>query len=50
MKNKFEGIVEIFPQDKGWHFVRTPKSISGQYEILTDRGLIAIPANIGKSF
>jgi hypothetical protein len=50
MKNKFEGTVEIFPQDKGWHFVRAPKNIVKQYEILAERGLIAITANIGGSF
>jgi hypothetical protein len=48
--NKFKSLVEIFPQDKGWHFVRVPKKISEPYEILADRGLIAVVVTIGNSF
>lgn len=40
--------VEVFPQQGGWHYVRAPKKITDQLKFLTDRGLIAITARIGK--
>ncbi|GBR73659.1 protein DUF1905 [Candidatus Termititenax aidoneus] len=49
MANKFSGIVELFPQDKGWFYVRVPQKSSKPYEKLTDRGLIAVTALVGKS-
>jgi hypothetical protein len=49
MANKFFGIVELFPQDKGWFYVRAPQKISQPYAKLADRGLIAVTAAVGKS-
>ncbi len=50
MTEKFSGVVEIFDKcNMPWWFVRVPKKISEPYEILADRGLIAITATIGKN-
>ena len=50
MVEKFSGIVEIFDKENmPWWFVRVPKKISSPYEILADRGLIAITASVGKN-
>ena len=50
MVEKFSGIVEIFDKENmPWWFVRVPKKISGPYEILADRGVIAITASVGKN-
>ena len=50
MVEKFNGTVEIFNKDKmPWWFVRVPKEISSPYEILADRGLIAVTASVGKN-
>ncbi|GHU87473.1 hypothetical protein FACS1894202_01830 [Clostridia bacterium] len=46
---EFFGAVELFPQDKGWHYVRVPMNLSKPFEHLADRGLIAITASIGNS-
>ena len=46
----FSGVVEIFDKDNmPWWFVRVPKKLSMPYEILADRGLIAVTASVGKS-
>lgn len=45
----FEAIVEIFPQDNGWHYVKVPSKLSKPLEVLADRGLIAVQATVGKS-
>ncbi|MCL1906934.1 MAG: DUF1905 domain-containing protein [Propionibacteriaceae bacterium] len=47
--NNFTGIVELFPQDKGWHYVGVPSQVSQPLEHLADRGLIAITATVGES-
>ena len=50
MIEKFSGIVEIFDKkNMPWWFVRVPKELSYPYEILADRGLIAVTASVGKS-
>ena len=50
MIEKFSGIVEIFDKDNmPWWFVRVPKKLSSPYEILADRGLIAVTASVGKT-
>ncbi|GHU99841.1 hypothetical protein FACS1894211_05960 [Clostridia bacterium] len=46
---EFQGIVELFPQDKGWHFVRVPDALSEPFKRLEDRGLIAVTAFVGSS-
>jgi hypothetical protein len=46
---QFTGTVELFPQDNGWHYVRVPSKLSKSLEVLADRGLIAIQANVGNS-
>ena len=43
-----KGEVELFPQDKGWHYISVPTEISEPLEQLADRGLIAISATIGE--
>jgi len=49
MTQKFNSIVEIFDKEKmPWWYVRAPKKLSSQYEILADRGVIAITASVGK--
>ncbi|MCL1922845.1 MAG: DUF1905 domain-containing protein [Propionibacteriaceae bacterium] len=47
--NNFTGIVDLFPGDKGWHYVGVPTEVSRPLEHLADRGLIAITATIGES-
>jgi hypothetical protein len=50
MTEKFNSIVEIFDKDNmPWWFVRVPKELSEPYEVLADRGLIAITATVGKT-
>ena len=50
MTESFSGIVEIFDKDNmPWWFVRVPKELSSPYEILADRGLIAVTARVGKN-
>ena len=50
MVEKFSGIVEIFEKENmPWWFVRVPKKLSSPYEILADRGLIAVTASVGKN-
>ena len=50
MIEKFGGIVEIFDKDNmPWWYVRVPKKISRPYEVLANRGLIAVTASIGKN-
>jgi hypothetical protein len=46
---EFYGTVELFPQDKGWHYVRVPVDLSEPFEHLANRGLIAITAITGNS-
>lgn len=46
---EFNSKVELFPQDKGWHYVSVPANLSEPFEHLADRGLIAITATIGNS-
>lgn len=41
------GVVELFPQDGGWHFVRVPTRISDELQHLADRGLVAVRATVG---
>lgn len=45
----FKGEVEVFPQEKGWHYIAVPSKISKPLEALADRGLIAIEAAVGNS-
>ena len=50
MVEKFSSIVEIFDKENmPWWFVRVPKELSSPYEVLADRGLIAVTARVGKS-
>jgi hypothetical protein len=50
MAEKFSGTVEIFDEcNMPWWFVRVPKRLSEPYEILADRGLIAITASVGEN-
>jgi len=50
MVEKFSGIVEIFDKENmPWWFVRVPKKLSDPYEVLADRGLIAVMASVGKN-
>lgn len=42
----FTAIVELFPQDKGWHYVRVPTELSEPLNHLADRGLIAVNVSI----
>lgn len=49
MPEKFAATVEIFADcNMPWWFVRVPRQISKPYEILADRGLIAIMARVGE--
>lgn len=41
------GLVELFPQDGGWYFVRVPTRIGDELKHLADRGLIAVRATVG---
>jgi hypothetical protein len=43
----FESQVEIFQREKGWHYVPVPPELSKPLELLADRGLIAITAQVG---
>lgn len=45
----FEGELELFPQQGGWHFVRAPLAVSEPLHPLADRGLIAVCATVGGS-
>ena len=45
----FEADVELFPQDKGWHYVKAPSAMTKPLEKLADRGVIAISATVGRS-
>ena len=50
MVEKFSSIVEKFDKENmPWWFVRVPKQVSSPYEVLADRGLIAVTARVGKS-
>lgn len=48
-QHSFKNIVQIFPQDKGWHYVQVPNKISKTLEIYADRGLIAVTVHLGAS-
>lgn len=39
----------LFEMDKGWHYVLVPSKLSKPFEHLSERGLIAIMAKVGKS-
>ncbi len=41
--------VKLFPQNKGWHYVDIPLSISTPLLPLANRGLIAIEACVGST-
>jgi hypothetical protein len=45
--NTFTAVVELFPQDKGWHYVRVPVVLSEPLLHFADRGLIAVNATVG---
>ena len=49
MENSFTAQVNLFPQDKGWHYVPVPLELSKPLEHLADRGLIAVIATVGTS-
>ena len=50
MPVKFTGTVEIFDKpNMPWWYVRVPTTKSAPYESLSDRGLIAITATVGKN-
>ena len=49
MKNTFVANIELFERENGWHYVSVPTDLSGTFEHLEDRGLIAITAKVGSS-
>ena len=49
MSNTFIANVEIFDREMGWHYVPVPIALSKPLMHLSDRGLIAVTANIGSS-
>ncbi len=50
MKNEdflVEGVVELFPQEGGWIYVRVPEHYTEMTRDRADRGLVAIVAETG---
>lgn len=45
----FEADVELFPQDKGWFYVKVPLAMTRPLQRLADRGVIAVSATVGDS-
>jgi hypothetical protein len=43
------GVIEIFPQIGGWHFIRVPKVYTEMTKGMAIRGLVPIIATIGKT-
>ncbi len=46
---KIGGVVELFPQQGGWFYLRIPKKYTEMTKDLADRGLVAITATVGKT-
>ncbi|MDO4773550.1 MAG: DUF1905 domain-containing protein [Candidatus Saccharibacteria bacterium] len=42
------GVVQIFPQKGGWHYVSVPREYSEELAHLADRGLVAVRATAGE--
>ncbi|MDO4684904.1 MAG: DUF1905 domain-containing protein [Candidatus Saccharibacteria bacterium] len=42
------GIVQLFPQKGGWHYVAVPQEYSEELAPLADRGLVAVRATVGE--
>ena len=49
MINIFTATVKLFERNMGWHYVSVPTELSKPLEYLSDRGLIAVDAMVGKS-
>ena len=43
---RFGGVVELFPQEGGWHYVRVPLALTDQLGHLADRAVIAVHARM----
>lgn len=41
------GIVKLFPQAGGWHYVAVPQEYSHELAHLAERGLVAVRATVG---
>jgi len=41
------GIIELFPQKGGWHYLRVPDSVIAELSWMAERSLIGITATIG---
>ena len=41
------GIVQLFPQKGGWHYVAVPQKYSDELARLAERGLVAVRATVG---
>lgn len=46
---RVSGIIELFPQKGGWHFVTVPGSVVEDLSWLAERSLIGITATIGST-
>lgn len=44
---RFGGVVELFPQQGGWHYVRVPFDLTDELGHLADRAVIAVHARLG---
>ncbi len=44
-----DGLVEIFPQDGGWTYIRVARRHSELTRELADRGLVAVTATVGQT-
>ena len=41
------GVVQLFPQEGGWHYVAVPQEYSHELAHLAERGLVAVRATVG---
>ncbi|MDR2611487.1 MAG: DUF1905 domain-containing protein [Deltaproteobacteria bacterium] len=46
--NSFRGVVGLFPQERGWHFVRVPPELGDPLQSHADRCLVAVSAALGR--
>lgn len=42
------GVVQLFPQEGGWHYVAVPQEYSHELAHLAERGLVAVRATVGE--
>lgn len=43
------GVVELFPQVGGWHYVQVPLEYTEMTRAFAERGLVAVRATLGQS-